>query len=530
MFFLITAMLLMSSVAKAQSDDYTPLVREGVKWVYLYNDQVECADNFPDWYSEDDYDQETGFFGNGKEFYYFEFQGDEIIDGVTYKKLYCTFNVNSDLKQLLPIAFCREENGKVYTIENPAATNQFANQYHFLPLMGGINDNLLYDFANPENMATTINANIEQTQSTNCGNQQVRSWLLKTEDNKMFRLIEGVGPDGEASGIISGMDFLSFPYTNDNPFTCMAPTRKGLVGLLDANGQFIYKGSCYDSYEASGDYLPLVREGVKWVYTETYNNEWVNIEDGRLYSYEFRGDTIINGKTYKKCYWSTDQPTNKQYYVNWQSWDTSQPVVGLREEGKRVYGVIIQPSFIHSVYESEIWKPTSDIFEDWLVEEWLIYDFDTATNGLIHLRDVEISGHSCAVLGEKGWNDSSIELMVEGVGYVANYYDLLLEDFLCDCGYNVEHNLHHMEDADGNILYKGPSYNYKFWTKGDFKRDGKVDVEDINFIINYILHQLPKGGFYEDYAQDMKAWCDLNEDGKVDIEDVNMVINTILSH
>ena len=58
-------------------------------------------------------------------------------------------------------------------------------------------------------------------------------------------------------------------------------------------------------------------------------------------------------------------------------------------------------------------------------------------------------------------------------------------------------------------------------TNGDVNGDGKVDVEDVNAIINIIL-ELKTEAYY-------KGNADLNGDGKVDVEDVNAIINIILT-
>ena len=55
---------------------------------------------------------------------------------------------------------------------------------------------------------------------------------------------------------------------------------------------------------------------------------------------------------------------------------------------------------------------------------------------------------------------------------------------------------------------------------GDVNGDGKVDVEDVNAVINIIL----KTKTVTDYS----GQADVNSDGKVDVEDVNAVINIIL--
>ena len=52
---------------------------------------------------------------------------------------------------------------------------------------------------------------------------------------------------------------------------------------------------------------------------------------------------------------------------------------------------------------------------------------------------------------------------------------------------------------------------------GDIDGSGKVDITDVNILINAVLDKAPK-----------TAAMDVNNDGKVDIDDVNVIINTIL--
>ena len=56
--------------------------------------------------------------------------------------------------------------------------------------------------------------------------------------------------------------------------------------------------------------------------------------------------------------------------------------------------------------------------------------------------------------------------------------------------------------------------------RGDVNGDGKVDVEDVNAVINIILKQKT--------AADYPGNADINSDGKIDVEDVNAIINIIL--
>ena len=55
---------------------------------------------------------------------------------------------------------------------------------------------------------------------------------------------------------------------------------------------------------------------------------------------------------------------------------------------------------------------------------------------------------------------------------------------------------------------------------GDVTGDGKVDVEDVNAVINVILKL--------NTATDYPGKADVTGDGKIDVEDVNAIINIIL--
>ena len=57
--------------------------------------------------------------------------------------------------------------------------------------------------------------------------------------------------------------------------------------------------------------------------------------------------------------------------------------------------------------------------------------------------------------------------------------------------------------------------------EGDVNGDGKVDVEDMNIIINIILET--------DKAENYTTKTDLTNDGKVDVEDMNVIITKILA-
>ena len=80
------------------------------------------------------------------------------------------------------------------------------------------------------------------------------------------------------------------------------------------------------------EYVPLVREGVVWEYVGYYH-DWP--EDGyekiQLYTLEFNGTTVINGKTYYNIY--------RTYYD--KQGNAKEPYLAayVREEGKLVTAI-----------------------------------------------------------------------------------------------------------------------------------------------------------------------------------------------
>ena len=88
-----------------------------------------------------------------------------------------------------------------------------------------------------------------------------------------------------------------------------------------------------DDYE----YVPFVREGVKWVYSYTNVDEMdqpadPNLAYGTVYlTLEIKGDTVINGKTYKAMH---------KYYGDAINAVNDTIPVYLREQDKVVYGIV----------------------------------------------------------------------------------------------------------------------------------------------------------------------------------------------
>lgn len=221
------------------------------------------------------------------------------------------------------------------------------------------------------------------------------------------------------------------------------------------------------SAQASEEYVPLVREGMKWeceLYhtTPDYENSTPNdIEYHFPYTIEFRGDTTINGKTYKKCYYFFEGQTSAECD------STLRAFVREDVEARQVWA-LGNPNY----------KSNSTIGEYigsailWHKEqtEILIYDFSNVVSPEIYYmqsfgaepevnNDIEtIDGKECRSYEIIGTHDTLC--LVEGVGYsgFTNYYG---GDLLTPCGIDATANLrsfytifYRLRNADGVVVYR----------------------------------------------------------------------------
>ena len=78
------------------------------------------------------------------------------------------------------------------------------------------------------------------------------------------------------------------------------------------------------------EYVPFVREGVKWVCDAPSIGNWP-LDYHRYYKLELKGDTVIDGKCYKAMHKYSGTTINEE--------NDTIPVY-LREENKVVYGIV----------------------------------------------------------------------------------------------------------------------------------------------------------------------------------------------
>ena len=116
------------------------------------------------------------------------------------------------------------------------------------------------------------------------------------------------------------------------------------------------------------EYVPFVREGVKWVY-RVHNDSWTPnpaLPAGTFYfNLEFKGDTIINGKTYKAMH---------KYFGDAINEENDTVPIYMREEDKVVYGIIPDGRWFADCPVGRVCG--QDHKEIYSGNEFLMYDFN----------------------------------------------------------------------------------------------------------------------------------------------------------
>ncbi len=434
-------MLLCVITAQAQTDNYQPLVREGVVWHYAYHHFI---------------DESVGSYATIQRL---QFKGDTIINGVDYKK--CYFYESEVLNENeKPLCCAREENGKVmFTAYRHEITDTLCE---LLPIFGipgeHYEDNgevMMFDFSDMQDFVDNINdqgdvyAQIQSTSEVTVNGLPAKSYNISVSGCYPCSFIEGIGSDGMNTGYL----FAPFVLLS----TGFGSWPLGLVKLTDLEGNTLYKGAYYDDFntDEESDYQPLVREGVRWVNVhEAYREDY----SCYFYNYEFRGDTIINGKSYKKCYKYTGKSLDL-------SKDTA--YCAMRDEGYKVYEVPFNDDYSLIYYNS--FEVVHEVEE---TGEFLLFDFDNPITPLYQSTGVmKPSGKIKQALGQ-----SKQGHFVPGIGYDGEYDGDAFNPFIpiCDCIYYDTNGFHHLEDLSGSVLYEGAAYDRTENVYAPLVREGVV--------------------------------------------------------
>ena len=453
--------------AVAQEYEYVPFVREGVKWFYGIRD-YRCFD-----YSNN---PANGDFIAHRTL---EFRGDTVINGKTYKALHkCVDDELSKPSDVIPI-YLREEDKKVYGIvpdrmffrDAPIGDRWYGNDEYYNAINSG-EEFMLYDFQDPVAYWDSVYHHSSYGQSFDdeginlfehlyTDTIAIGSHLAKRYGFRIigeFQMVEGIGLLGNNC----------YPLAFFMPIgTGIHTTEYFYLEKVIEDGKTIY-GSESDRY------MPLIREGVKWVF------ERVTVNDGdttsSYYTYEFKGNYLEKdnyGNTYKALYRYEGQ--NHELDV-----DNDSLVAGLREQWKDI-----------RYYRNEPLNQVISQGRDMIGFGFLLYILITSGDGwgtceenyiqfqnepflnednFVEVDPIMIDGYRCSRLAYIGEQGDTLAYVVEGIGFDSRDLGDLLTPFTRKPDPNADYQewcgLSHVI-KNGEIIYKGMRY-----------RDGAADGID----------------------------------------------------
>ena len=224
------------------------------------------------------------------------------------------------------------------------------------------------------------------------------------------------------------------------------------------------------SFSQEYEYIPFVREGVKWVYVcdNPYLDDVLDMPFGlHYYSFEMKGDVLIGDKYYK--------PVVLTHYLDKTGQNMEVEIftpVYLREEEKVVY----------AIHPDGIWYAQCPVGYCWYVEapysgglpltatkeEFILYDFNDpmalyneivglGVNDYIGTSMVTVGGHESKCHHYQTCY-STDDVIIEGIGYDGFMGFPLFYFELLTTGQQVAYGFSHVVEDD-SIIYKGRKYD-----------------------------------------------------------------------
>lgn len=458
--FTITLLCVTAFIATVQVSA-SPIAREKATWTYhhlLVNDGIK----------ED-------------HVYNLYFKGDSTVDDITYKKCYVKYEVpvheGSLVEQgLVPMALVRDNDNKTYarfTREVIAESKTLgANSPYSYFVPDDTEEKLILDFTQGKR---TDNYYIDDMISE-------ALTICDSDGNKVRALLYGVGDD-------NGWYDLQEQYHGDL-IRCHIPVSWGSSQFDELRFEHIdieVKGTLYtytnrieakDYVNALGHheintFQPLVREGRTWVNTfvQTAIDDLDEEYQGFSYyfSYCFKGDSVVNGVTYKKCYikYQDEQMAKKETFG-----------CGGSPGAKHLKANASVPSHpggwnVCALVRAKDMRVY--LFEETATEPGVNYESTIANYSLmraevkkkyLNCEQVDIAGVMCnkysvATYGSQFYTYGTIESIgpATGVGTIIEPS----EDLPTCMGYSYV-GLSHVLDAEGNIIFKTRNYVPSDWT------------------------------------------------------------------
>lgn len=502
--------------------EYIPFVREGVKWVY----------SIQDYRYEEDYETNPAR-GDNKFYRTLEIRGDTVINGKAYKAMHmCVDDQYSEPKDVVPL-YLREEDKMVYGIVPNGKYYDDAKLGFFAwdEVIYSGEEFLLYDFQDPitywDNLVNDDWYSIQfQLDTIKVGGHYAKRLFDSRQEGYYFQVIEGIGAMG----------------MNSYPLAFFMPACTGIhcteyynLEKVIENGEVIYPQDYVEDR-----YLPLIREGVSWVY------ERVTVNNGdttsNYYTYEFKGnhpELDSFNRVFKAVY-------SKNYDASSASYGDERLVAGLREDESLV--MCHRNEVLNSVLEQD--RNLIDFYTfQYSDGTKLLYGFSTVESGMytmdyfmdqqrepflngenfIMLDPIMIDGHMCSRCAYLDENGDPLAYIIEGIGFDSRVMGDLLTPFTRKPDPNADYQewcgLSHVI-KDGKIIYKGMRYSLN--VPGDVNGDGEVNIGDINTVIDVVIMGGNAG--HNHTPGDGSIDGDVNGDGEVNIGDINAIIEMILNN
>ena len=504
MFILLSLLSLTQLLAKDY--EYVPFVREDVKWVCSY---------------PTNYGQDEGFFT-------LELKGDTVIDGHVYKLMHKYAGENIDLSNdEIPICL-REEDRVVYGIVPGGKTSSecpIGISYDTLMLekIASGQEFVLYDFQDPVGFIEDfvkpgyMPHNVIPDMVTIAGKRARR--FIFNHGGTDYCMIDGIGYDGIAQG---------------TPLSVMSIPERIRLSRVEENGEIIYRSEHYCS--DADEYLPITREGVKWVNQKvtvngndttysyyTYEFSGTNYRDYPVL-YRYEGDELDESATQAAVFRSNYIINFYPYYVMEVSF-----LKEMIDQGRTMmsyangYGDYYLYQFNQTESDICIQNPVN--FHIYYQKgEWLTRENFIETEPLI------IEGKSCSRYAYLDENGEPKAYLIEGIGFDSRDMGDLLTPFTLppdpDADYQEWCGLSHVI-KDGEIIYKGMCYDAErvqeamaIGQPGDVNGDGIVNVTDVTLLIDMVINSSSQGSYI--------LSGDMDHNGEVNVTDVVRLINLVI--
>ena len=206
------------------------------------------------------------------------------------------------------------------------------------------------------------------------------------------------------------------------------------------------------------EYVPFVREGVKWVCDNPYNESMALHH--RYFALEISGDTIIDGKSYKALHKYSGDAIDEM--------NDTIPVY-LREENKVVYGIVPDgKTYTECPVGMNRWPEALEIIQNG--QEFILYDFNDPINFIKNNIRYPIEGSPSGYYVAAVIHD---QIVVSGKKVNRYIFDssCIIEGIGCD-GYNgyplsaLSGQLCHVIE-NGDTIYTSKRFEGKPWSEDD---------------------------------------------------------------